>query len=178
MNSLGQTYGGLTVAQLAQAAKDLRNAALVVQHAGYYKGSLVDVNTGMVCVVGAIELATYKRLEHRKFPGPHGDAYYGTPQRQYIDGGAYRAEAAIIALADFVPTGLCFDCTEHEPCRCHSAPCEAQPREPWEIVTHYNDQHCRSGTMAYNVLNLAADETEVRANIKRASVANALADAP
>lgn len=152
----------LTAGQLITAAWDLHNAALVVKHAAYFKGSLVDRETGAVCMVGAIELATYKELAH--YPGDqagYAPTWFANIQHTYVESGTLRAECAITVLADFVPNGLCVHCDDEliaQHCDCF--PHCAEPREAWEIATHYNDRHCQGGTMAVNVLNLAADHAE------------------
>jgi hypothetical protein len=159
----------LTAGQLIMAAWDLRNAALVVKHATHFKGALVDGDRGGVCIVGAIELATYKELLH--YPGDRDNVPVWSSQAQYnsIEDGSFRAECAITVLAGFVPTGLCEHCDDEKPghhCDCFPH-CVAEPREAWEIATHYNDNHCHGGTMAVNVLRLAADHAEELGMLKK-----------
>lgn len=52
-------------------ATDLRNAALVVEHCGWTQGTVLRRNSGEVCAVGAIELATDYTLvmDDVKLPG-------------------------------------------------------------------------------------------------------------
>lgn len=159
---------GLTIGQLAQAAHDLRNAALVVEHAGHTTGALADTD-GRVCMAGAIDLATYRRLDSR------GGGHFMAPHRErYTDAECYRAEAAIRAAAEFVPTDLCPLCDDESRACPRPDTCGCQPREPWEIVTHYNDQHC-TGVVAANVLRLAAEQAEAGAAAKRARLLTAVA---
>lgn len=160
----GQTWDKLTAAQLEAGAHDLRNAALVMKHSGHFKGALCDEHTGMVCLGGAIDLATYRSLVNIR------GAYYSVPQGKYIDTGAYRAENCYVILASFIPTGLCHDCDDENPranCECDLPLCAGEPREPWEMVTHYNDNHCIGGTHAANMLTLAAETARYMAEQKR-----------
>jgi len=155
----GQTWDKLTAEQLDCAAHDLRNAARVIKHAGHFKGALCDEHTGQVCLGGAIDLATYRHMVNVR------GAYYSVPQGKYIETGAYRAENCYVVLASFVPTALCHECDDEHPCT--MGHCRPEPREPWEMVTHYNDNHCIGGTHAENMLLLAAESARLLAERKR-----------
>jgi hypothetical protein len=162
----GQTWDKLTAEQLDGAAHDLRNAALVIKHSGHFKGALCDENTGQVCIVGAIDLATYRRMVNPNATG----GYYALPQAEHIESGTYRAENAIIVMASFIPTTLCDDCDDDKynaKCKCDLPLCTGEPREPWEMVTHYNDNHCIGGSHAYNMLLLAGESARLLAEQKR-----------
>lgn len=151
------TIDKLTTHQLEAAAADLRNAALVVKHAGYFKNAMVNRNSGEVCALGAIELATYKRL-----------AFIDAPISAWVslvvgdDASRYRFENAVIVFADFVPDELCADC---------------YPRDHWDHehrVVHYNDAHCMSGDLLVNILNIAADRALERSADRRSLLAGRL----
>lgn len=166
MIDYGNTIAKLTVAQLRAASADLRNAALVVKHSGHFKGALVDRETGGCCMSGAIDLATYRELY--KYAS---DQWNTAPQFMYIDQGCYRAENAVLVLAEFIPDKLCHECDDDYRCECNGHLCDKPPREPWEKVVHYNDNHCAGGTMAVNVLRLAADAADHWSNQKEMAVA-------
>lgn len=143
----------LTVGQLETAAADLRNAALVVTHAGYARGRLLELETGHVCALGAIEFATCKKMIHDRF-GFDAESFG-------VDSMLYRCDNAVAVFADFVPSALCYACNDEE-IEKHAADCTAgqlclQPRESYDKVTHYNDAHCVSPDLLINLLGLAAD---------------------
>lgn len=164
----------LTSGQLERAAADLRNARLVVRHAGHFVGALVGRDDGGVCALGAIELATYKKL-----------AYIGRPVMTYIslltepetsDAGLYRCKNAVVAFADFIPSALCPLCDD-ETLDKHAAECPSRTctsRDPYDKITHYNDQHCVSGELLENMLGIAADRAMDAAQQRRSLLANRL----
>lgn len=148
------TDSSLTAAQLTRAASDLRNAALVTAHAGHTKHSLVDDNGGQVCALGAIELATYKKLVRDRLGWASSPAIVTG-----LDGALYRCDLAVKVFADFVPTALCDMCdddkiAEHNKDCAHK--CQSE-RESYDKVTHYNDAHCVSPELLVNLFGLAAD---------------------
>jgi hypothetical protein len=145
-------FGRLRATQLDLAAADLRNAARVLRHTGHYQGALIEKFTGKVCMVGAIELATYKYLRTDEY-----GAYAGITRHYWINDGIYRCDAAISVLADSLPTELCD--------KCHTA---EDTFEAWEAVVHYNDNHCVLSEISINMLYLAADRAAGRAEELRA----------
>jgi hypothetical protein len=150
----GHTWAKLTEHQLAMAAADLRNAALVVKHAGHFQGALVAAQSGACCSVGAIELATYKKL--------YGSSAFSSSvaYTEHLDAGVYRADNAIQALAATIPDSLCDEC-------------EDDTREPFAIVVHYNDVHCVTPQLAVNMLRLAAANAENEAIARRKALVSA-----
>lgn len=153
------TIDKLTPSQLAGAAADLRNAALVVKHAGHFQGALVDRHSGAVCAVGGIELATYKRLVE-PIRGVWGTFVNPGTASGPSDRDLYRCDNAVIVLAAMIPDELCDLCN--------------YPKEPWEKVTHWNDNHCVSPELAQNMMNLAADDAMRTAAKKRSLLAGRL----
>jgi hypothetical protein len=154
------TIDKLTPSQLVGAAADLRNAALVIKHAGHFQGALVDRHTGAVCAVGGVELATYKRLV-QPIKGVWGTFVINDGGWDRLsDRDTYRCDNAIIVLADMIPNELCDLC--------------AADREPWEKVTHWNDNHCVTPELAQNVMGLAADAAMRLAADKRSLLAGRL----
>jgi len=154
----------LTQHQLVTAAHDLRNAAMVIKHAGHFQGSLVDYASGSVCAVGAIELATYKTLVTRTFSMSPSAGFMGL-SLHHDDPGLFRCEAAITVLADMIPTGLCSSCDPEASCECGCK--NTREMEPFDLVTHYNDQHCTGDKVAINMMRLAADKAEATADSRR-----------
>lgn len=161
--NIARTWEKLTEHQLATAAADLRNAALVLKHAGHYQGALVSQCTGAVCQIGAIDLATYRKLVGPEIPKGweaitgkrrFWPDYVVTDQEHNL----YRGENAIGCLAATVPTGLCALC-EYDG--------DAVDDEPWKVVSHYNDMHCVSASLAINVMRMAADKADEAARVKR-----------
>lgn len=150
----------LTMPQLETGASDLRNAALVVEHAGHTKGGLVDYDLGTVCAVGAIDLATFRRLAHIDSPINRWLVI-----ESFDDAERYRAEIAYTILADFLPTELCDACDYTKTCDCpnHGGVPHLlhEGLTAWEKVVHYNDAHCTGGTLLANMLRLAADRAEL-----------------
>lgn len=175
--NVGQTWAKLTEHQLATAAADLRNAALVVKHAGHFQGALVNCRDGSVCQVGAIELATYRTLVGPQTP----DSWDRIGQSVFFSGyvatnhehNVYRAENAIVCLSETIPHDLCDDCpVVLSECDCDRPYCGNHP-EPWKIVTHYNDVHCVTPQLAINTLRMAAYNAEVMAASKRKALVSA-----
>lgn len=148
------TISQLSVGDLLGAAPDLRNASLVVRHAGHFSGALVDKYDAKVCQVGAIELATYKMLvtsrPYADWPGEH--VFHTISRQHWIGGGVTRCDAAILVLADTLPDTLCDECDP--------AADTITTRQPWEKVVHYNDVHVPTAALAAGMLNLAADHAE------------------
>lgn len=148
----------LTAPQLEMAAADLRNARLVVKHAGHFQYALVDRASGAVCALSAIQLATcYRRLAYfaRTYISLVTD---GTLDE--LDARAYRLQNAVLAFADMIPDELCERCPSFT---------ERDSR-----VVHYNDSHCVSGDLLQNMLGLAADKAMDRAAEKRSLVGGRL----
>lgn len=135
----------LTADQLRQAARDLIDAAGEVAARGHHKGALVDHTTGAVCIVGAIEVVTYKTV--RREQGDYRLFGVVTDNTDRI----YRAENATIVLADSV-SHLC-ECNKGE--------------AAWQQVEHYNDAHCPGGIVAYNIMRIAAARALVLAESPR-----------
>lgn len=126
---------------LETAIADLRNAALVVEHAGHHRGSLMAAKTGALCALAAVEVATYRPLEYLSHVGVF---VLNTNRRT-----TFRTHNALRVLADFLPPELCDKCLE------------LYAEEPGDFATqvaHYNDFHCPSGTVLVNMMHLAADE--------------------
>lgn len=162
MNDTGQTLGGLTVAELETAHADLLNAALVQKHMGHFQGSLIDAHSGCVCMVGAIDLATYQRPEALPMAGGHLWWRFAASPANVYERNHNRAEACIVVMAQTVVRELCTGCCDH---------INARPAEPWETVTHYNDKHCVSQQLAVNVLRMGAEYAALRAEQKREELA-------
>lgn len=162
LKDAAQHIDALTCAQLEGAAADLRNAALVIKHAGHFRGALTCRDTGAVCAVGAIDLATYKRLV-QPIKGVWGTFIHD----EYADSGAYRASHAVVALADFVPDDLCASCRGDFECHC-GEDCGRRGLEPFEKVTHWNDNHAVTPDLAIGIINCAADRAAAKAHEKRA----------
>jgi hypothetical protein len=167
-----RTETRLTIPQLNGVAQDARNARLVIRHAGHFKGGNIDRDTGQVCLSGAVELATFKKPVKWFSPA---EGWYTAVQEKYVEPGSYRAEAVYLVMAEIVPTGMCPSCDDDKTAHdaLHHVYCGCQPREPWEIVTHYNDQHCPGGTAAQEILDLTAKRAQFLAEEKRRRV-NAL----
>lgn len=156
LNNEDTTVGKLTADQLRAAANDLRNAALVVYYAGHGRGAMTNRKTGTVCALGAIELATARRLITSRFN--YGRIYW----LANVEGADHpgteawnRANAATLVLAENIPTHLCVDCVQ------------LHDGEPWRQVTHYNDTHCQSGSVLYRMLRQAAEQADEWADQRR-----------
>lgn len=131
---------------LEVAVADLRNAALVVEHAGHHQGSMVNGKTGRVCASAAIEIATWRSLQYLRGLMLHviSDRDQQTP---------FRTKNAHRVFAAFLPTDLCQKCAEDA-----DPPFDTeQDRDIWRVV-HYNDYHCTGGVTLVNMMRLAADE--------------------
>jgi hypothetical protein len=137
----------LTVAQLRRASHDLIAAADELAERGHHKWSMISGITGSVCIGGAIELVTYRRVGrvHRM---------YGLFDRTDTDlsGQQYRADLAAAVLAETV-RHLC-ECNDKD--------------EAWGQVAHYNDFHCPGGIVAYNIIRIASARALVLAEHKQA----------
>lgn len=131
---------GIAKEDLWLAVHDLRNAALVVEHAGHTKGAMVAPTTGAVCAGGAIEAATYRPLGFMPTLRLYTLNVAGAP--------TFRAKNAYTVFADFLPKGLCEKCEW----------LDDDERTAEYAVVHYNDFHCPGGKVLINMLNLAADE--------------------
>lgn len=147
-----RTVDLLETHQLDTAAADLRNAGLVVKHAGHFRNALVSRIDGSVCALGAIQLATFKRLAKISATGEF------TPLSQSAySSDLSRADNAVLVFADTLPNNLCDICsvsTEYPgDASCH--------------VTHYNDRHCASGETLVTLLNRAADKAQTLAADRR-----------
>lgn len=141
-----------------QAAALLRNAALVLEHAGHATNDYVDNYTGTVCLEGALRVAAGNGLRtirnstnstntpapFRFGIGPYPD--YGSP--------LYAAEEALISIL---------------PDRCHEHPsytecgyCDSdRVLDPSTVrIHHFNDFVCRGGEEAQLVLIQAAEKIE------------------
>lgn len=136
-----ETWDTLSPAALHTAAADLRNAAYLIDHAGHTKGLRCD-SDGSLCLAGAIEAATFREVRTGL-----GRMFLVDVHDFDMESNYRRCNDAILALAKFVPTGMCNLC---EP-----------DHEPWATVTHYNDEHCPGGTVAANMLVLAAVSAEI-----------------
>lgn len=170
--TISADIGKLTSGQLERASADLRNAALVVKHAGHWQGGLVNRIDGRVCALSAIELATYKKLTY--IGQPIAD-YISLTTERWIDRDLYRCDSAVIAFADFVPTGLCDLCDDEARERHIATECgTCTPRGPHDIVTHYNDSHCASGVLLTNMFCIAADRSMALAQHRRSLLASRL----
>lgn len=163
------TLDRLTTFQLDTAAHDLRNAALVVKHAGHFKNAAMDPSTGRVCAAGAIDLATYRRMGYLG----HVKVY------AFIEdyGDNHRAENAYEVLADFLPEALCDKCDLELKCKKHPGEDCKSAITPWEKVTHYNDTHCIGGDLLINMMNCAADRAVTLAAERRTMLTGRLRDA-
>lgn len=169
------TLDQLTAPELDSAAWDLRNAALVVEHCGHAKTTLLNSQTGGVCAAGAIDLATKAKLGYAEHPYKLFLYLYHP-----IDAEVYRAENAYAAFAASLPAGLCDRCDYGAPCDC--CPTRRPPHEDclmraenaWERVTHYNDVHCPGGTTLAGMLRLSADRAQLVASERRSILADRL----
>lgn len=150
----------LTAPQLDAAAADLRNAALVVEHAGHTRGTLLSLSAE-VCALGAIELSTYRKMRRNQDTGYW--AYEMT--HTWTDAESYRFHNAVRVFAEYVPGGLCTFCSVTS--QCLTAGCHCDEREPHDVVTHWNDNHCESGDTVTGLLRLAADRATAAAADRR-----------
>lgn len=98
-------------------ATDLRNAALVIEHAGWTQGSDVDWETGGVCAVGSLNLATRFKLARICEVGHHDAPSLWTQQTTSAYGQAEtlrRAKAAEKWLERFTDGGLITEWNDEE----------------------------------------------------------------
>lgn len=137
---------------LEVAVADLRNAALVVEHTGHHRGSMVHAKTGAVCASAAIEAATWRSLGYLKGLGLYvlADEQRQTP---------FRSKNAHKLLSDFLPTDLCEKCTVPDSLGGMDAAL-------WQVV-HYNDNHCVGGELLVNMMRLAADRGAIAIEDRR-----------
>lgn len=132
----------------AQAAHDLRNAALVIEHAGLTRNNFMDGPAGPVCLDGALRVAV-------------GTINYSTGHVQLtsqIDCLHYgRITAALEALTPLLPD----TCTVH-PDRFECGYCFADMYLPADAsrVHHFNDFVCSGGEEASLLLLQAAEKLE------------------
>lgn len=167
-----QSIDTLTAPQLEMASADLRNAGLVVRHAGRMTSVLVNRRDGKVCAVGAVELATYKRLSY--LDGVREYITVPLSVAGWRDGGAYRCDNATLVLADCLPSGLCRLCDDYLINR-HAADCKVcLPRTAYDKITHYNDHHCPSDELMVNLMGLGADKAMDLAADRRSLLAGRL----
>jgi hypothetical protein len=128
----------------AQTARDLRNAALVMDTLGWCVGDWIEPDTAQVCLDGALELAT---------GAPLLAEYIFGAEVIFLSGGSptdeeslSRYAAAQEAVAALLP-----------PCPCaHGEPLKV----PANAVVHYNDAHCTGGEEASLLLIEAAEKLE------------------
>lgn len=157
MTDTDYAWTKLTVEQLATAHDDLMNAALVAEHAGWVQGTLVDLDSGAVCSLGAIEVSTFKKLRTMTVAG---DTEWYTAGHE--EAGKYRSENAAAVLAQVLPDELCESCTQ---CVCGDG--WEHHSESWERVVHYNDEHCPGGTAAAEMLRTGARNALREADVRR-----------
>lgn len=170
------TIHTLTVEQLENAAADLRNSSVVLEQLGRTTGQPVDPASGEVCAVGAVEAATTRQLVSVPAKMYEGAILHKlwpvTTDADVMDHLSYRANNAFIVLAEVIPVDLCDNCADTE-LTCPDCEGNAEPRGPWEIITHYNDNHCMgdAGTeLLHGLFALAADRALVAAAEKRSFI--------
>lgn len=162
----------LTATQLDDTAWDLRNAALVVEHAGHTQGCNVLTTTGEVCAAASIELATHSKLV-TIMPGHWNQV--GITAGRGLDSLVYRSENAYAVFTEFLPTSLCDKCTPCADNSCNDAWCPRVHHDgAWERVVHYNDAHCTGGQLLAGLLRLAADRAQIAARDRRTMLAGRL----
>lgn len=136
------TYEELTKEDLEGAANDLANASQVARYAGHSYGCSLDRITGAVCMVGAIEVATYKEI----YTNDVGE-FFDLTTEEWVEDGVQRADAAILTLAKVIPGGLCSGCPVD---RHHVG------TFPYTKITHFSDFHCTGSQQAARLLDLAS----------------------
>ena len=136
------TYEELTKEDLEGAAHDLANASRVSRYAGHAYGCTLDRITGAVCMVGAIEVATYKEI----YTNDVGE-YFDLTTEEWVERGVQRADSAILTLAEVIPGGLCSGC-----------PVDRHHVEsfPFSKITHFSDFHCTGPQQAARLLDVAS----------------------
>jgi hypothetical protein len=142
------TYESLTKEELERAVGDLANASQIARRAGHATGCTLDRITGAVCMVGAIEVATYKEI----FTNDVGE-FYDLTTEEWVEAGVERADAAILVLAYILPSGLCSGC-----------PVDGHGVEtfPFSKITHFSDFHCTGPQQSARLLDLASTVAEYR----------------
>lgn len=135
------SFEELSADQLRQAAIDLGNASRIESISGHSIGGPVDRTTGGLCMVGAIEVATYKQL----YCNGQGKWFLFTTE-EWCDAGVDRADAAILTLAQVIPGGLCPQCPTDETACTYA----------WASVTHFSDFHCAGRENAARLMDLAS----------------------
>jgi hypothetical protein len=135
------SFDQLTADQLRIAAMDLGNASRIEAMCGHSIGGPVDRTTGGLCLVGAIEVATYKQL----YCNGQGKWFLFTTE-EWCDAGVERADAAILVLAQVIPGGLCPQCPSDETACTYA----------WTSATHFSDFHCTGRDNAARILDLAS----------------------
>lgn len=135
----------LTVNELRRASTDLIEASHRLAESGHHKGELIDKHTGAVCILGALEAVTYKKVGRVA-----RDYALLTVDTEQLDSCIYRCVNACIVLSATVG---------------HLCECE-RSGGPMDTVTHYNDVHCVGGIVAYNMLRIAAVRALVLAESK------------
>lgn len=161
----------LTAQQLDEAAWDLRNAALVVEHAGHTQGRNVLASTGEVCAAASIDLATHSKLV-TMMPGSWHQV--GVDAGRDIDSLVYRSENAYTVFAEHLPTSLCDKCTPCDNCTDEAWCPRVHHDGKWERVVHYNDAHCHGGAILAGLLRLSADRAQIAARERRTLLAGRL----
>lgn len=156
--TLAQRWAGLTPEQLDAASADLRNAATVLDHAGWHAGSMVAYTTGGCCMLGAIELSTFRHLVTIPQPGGTHFRASGKAECGFYGTGWTRANNATLAASLVMPADACD--------MCDPAMWTPEDRAAW-LVTHYNDEHCDGGDEAAKLLVLAAERAEAAALVRR-----------
>jgi hypothetical protein len=136
------TYEELTKEDLEGAAHDLANASRVARYAGHAYGCTLDRITGSVCMVGAIEIATYKEI----YTNDVGE-YFDFTTEEWVEAGVQRADSAILALAEVIPGGLCSGCPVD---RHHIG------TFPYNKITHFSDFHCTGAQQSARLLDVAS----------------------
>lgn len=146
LSLFGQTgMNKLTTKQLRQAGRDLLDAAGQISETGMHRGALIEKTTGSLCILGAVEAVTYKRVGR-----VHQDHVLLTSDQDDLDHRIYRAINACVVLSETVA---------------HLCECD-RSSGPMDTVTHYNDVHCPGGVVAYNMLRIAAARAMVLADRK------------
>ena len=146
-------YEDLTPEQLAMAAYDLSNASQIARRAGHATGCTLDRITGAVCMVGAIEVATYKEI----YTNDVGE-FYDLTTEEWVEEGVERADAAILVMARVLPRDLCDNCPDD---RHHTE------SYPFTMITHFSDFHCTGAQQSARLLDLAAEVAYVSATRPR-----------
>jgi hypothetical protein len=153
-------FSSITGEQFELAATALSNAALVSHHAGRSVGALIDRESGGLCIVGAIEVATYQEI----YTNDVGEHYLLT-REEWFEGGVVTCDVAIWVMSRILGGVLCALC----PAAVRNDPL------PWETVTHFSDNHCAGPVNAERLLLTGAAYAETMAWRKRLPVQRRLA---